>query len=717
MNYALCDIRTTKDVGLVGRRSKKMDTSKYPEHLVFGLDIGTRSIVGTVGYKQNEEDFIVVSQSVRYHDTRAMIDGQIHDINKVAATIQEVKRDLEKQLNRTLTQVCIAAAGRVLKTVMVRADYELPSEATITEEHIRSLELMAVEKAYDAIGKDADSEGFNFYCVGYSVVHYYLNDYLITNLSDHKGNRIGAEVLATFLPDEVIEGLYAAVAKAGLDVVNLTLEPIAAINVAIPEKFRLLNIALVDVGAGTSDICITKDGSIIAYGMIPMAGDAITNSLMQQYLVDFKTAETIKTSAHKKKSITYKDIMGLSHKVTREEVWSAVDSALDEITKLIGEKIIELNGSKSVSAVFIVGGGGKPPAFQEKLAGVLNLSKERVALRGAEVLSMVTFLQPEIKKDPLLVTPIGICLNYYENRNNFIYVSVNGERVKLYDNSHLTIVDAALAIGFPNERLFPRRGAAIEFTLNGVKRMVRGEAGEGAIIVLNGKIVGMSNPIVQNDIIQITESTVGKDAVLKVGKLPEYKGTIVFKVNDKEVICPKYVMANQTLVSDTYSISSGDELDIIQYYTLEQLLTFMDLPYKNGIQVNHTIADKDCKIYENFTVYYPIETQEEYVDTVFEEESEDFIEEIQHDTSIKAEDTKSQKEIETTQDEMIQVTVNNVSIAIRKKSKNILVDILDVYNFDLTVARGSTVVIKRNGEIADFTTPIEEFDQIELYWE
>ncbi len=51
----------------------------------------------------------------------------------------------------------------------------------------------------------------------------------------------------------------------------MTLEPIAAINVAIPEAFRMLNIALVDVGAGTSDISITRDGSIIAYGMIPFA--------------------------------------------------------------------------------------------------------------------------------------------------------------------------------------------------------------------------------------------------------------------------------------------------------------------------------------------------------------------------------------------------------------------------------------------------------------
>ncbi|MDE5864799.1 MAG: hypothetical protein K2H34_10685, partial [Lachnospiraceae bacterium] len=56
--------------------------TKYPEPLVFGLDIGTRSIVGTVGYREGSK-FNIVAQCVKFHDTRAMLDGQIHDINKV----------------------------------------------------------------------------------------------------------------------------------------------------------------------------------------------------------------------------------------------------------------------------------------------------------------------------------------------------------------------------------------------------------------------------------------------------------------------------------------------------------------------------------------------------------------------------------------------------------------------------------------------------------
>ena len=91
------------------------------QKVVFGLDIGTRSVVGTVGY-MNDGQFNVIAQSVEKHQTRAMLDGQIHDIGKVAATIRLVKASLEQQTDIHLTDVCVAAAGRVLKTVRVNYD-------------------------------------------------------------------------------------------------------------------------------------------------------------------------------------------------------------------------------------------------------------------------------------------------------------------------------------------------------------------------------------------------------------------------------------------------------------------------------------------------------------------------------------------------------------------------------------------------------------------
>ena len=404
---------------------------------VFGLDIGTRNVVGTVGHRTEDGAFIVEAQYVRQHETRSMLDGQIHDIGKVARTISAVKAELEAQLDAPLSEVCIAAAGRVLKTVTTHVEYEYAEESVVTGEDIHTLNLLGVEQAQDILREQNDTK-YKFYCVGYSVVKYYLNEEVFISIEGHKANKIGEDIIVTFLPEDVVDGLYSAVGQAKMTVANMTLEPIAAINVAIPENFRMLNIALVDVGAGTSDISITREGSIIAYGMIPYAGDELTELIVQQYLVDFQTAEKMKLASSSEDEVTYEDIMSISHTIPSKEIWELVAPTVEKITSEVAAKIKELNGDKTVSACFVVGGGGKIHGFTEKLAGHLDLPTERVALRGEEVLKEVTFEQEDIKKDPLLVTPIGICLNYYEQKNNFIMVRFNGERLKLYDNNRLS---------------------------------------------------------------------------------------------------------------------------------------------------------------------------------------------------------------------------------------------------------------------------------------
>lgn len=725
--------------------------TKYPEPLVFGLDIGTRSIVGTVGYREGKQ-FNIVAQAVKYHDTRAMMDGQIHDINKVSEEIVYVKEELEKQLpGRKLKEVCIAAAGRVLKTAVGHADYAFTDNTVVTQEYIHSLELIGVEKAHEQIMQDNDLD-MKFYCVGYTVIKYYLNDYVITNLEGHKAHNIGADVLATFLPEEVVDGLYAAVSAAGLEVSNLTLEPIAAINVAIPENYRLLNIALVDVGAGTSDISITKDGSIIGYGMLPKAGDEITECLIQEYLVDFDTAEQIKTAGLNRKTITYKDIIGISHKVTPQEVYEKTEHIVNDITEKVAEKIVELNGGKPVSAAFVVGGGGKIPGFTAMLAKHLDIPEERVALRGEEVLGFVNILVEDVEKDPLLVTPIGICLNFYDQKNNFVYMQVNHERVKLYDNNKLTVFDAALAYGLANEDIFPKRGKDLNYTLNGKSRFVRGSSGEPAVIVLNGKEIGMNHEVTAGDQIEITPSTQGENATAILGKVVDLSQAIQFDVNDILVSCPRYASVNGKLVPDTYEIVDGDKIDVLNYYTLTQLMQFMDIETPHEVFVNGARANADTKIYENFKVAW-IDKEEAYKTRRFVEEEpleeeeipseEDVasevelvevtkpseIEPVSVNTNQKQEETHLSQKEEVLDNIMavseanktkppvdLHIMVNGKPVTLKGKAEYIYVDLFDFYEFDLTTVKGSRLVQRIDGENASHFDALHEGASVELYW-
>lgn len=731
---------------------------------VFGLDIGTRNVVGTVGYQTDDREFVVTAQYVREHETRAMLDGQIHDIGRVAKTIKEVKDELEKQTGQPLEEVCIAAAGRVLKTVTTHVEYEYAQESVVTGEDVHTLNLLGIEKAQEAL-KEVNDTSYKFYCVGYSTVKFFLNDEVFISLEGHKANKIGEDIIVTFLPEDVVDGLYAAVGQAGLSVANMTLEPIAAINVAIPENYRMLNIALVDVGAGTSDISITRDGSIIAYGMIPHAGDEMTEVIVQHFLVDFNMAESIKLQSTTSDTVTYKDIMSIEHTIPAQDVWDVAAPVVDNIAQEVSAKIRELNGDKTVSACFVVGGGGKIHGFTEKLAEDLDLPEERVALRGEEVLGDVTFEQEDIKKDPLLVTPIGICLNYYEQRNNFIMVRFNGERIKLYDNNRLTIVDAALQAGFSNDELFPKRGTPINFTVNGVARLVRGEAGEGAVVTMNGKPASINTPLEPNSEIIIEPSTAGEAAEYKISQLDEYNHSVItFIINGRKVSCPRFVQVNGRLEPEDYSIMENDVIETRNYYTVRQIAQFMDLVIDTDqmIFVNNEEADLDTLVYENFSVEWKTDeygvaridnnnyndtqesdsddasvlaeqdanstesdntvtrTSEQMMNQVLDELHDEFAKEAEASAVPENELPKNdiQEEIheEDSSENTVTVIVNGEPVELSGKDTYIFVDIFTHISFDLQAGKGRAIATVINGRDAQFSEELHEGDQIELYW-
>ena len=736
---------------------------------VFGLDIGTRNVVGTVGYQTDDKGFVVTAQYVREHETRAMLDGQIHDIGRVAKTIKEVKDELEKQTGQPLEEVCIAAAGRVLKTVTTHVEYEYAQESVVTGEDVHTLDLLGIEKAQEAL-KEVNDTSYKFYCVGYSTVKFFLNDEVFISLEGHKANKIGEDIIVTFLPEDVVDGLYAAVGQAGLSVANMTLEPIAAINVAIPENYRMLNIALVDVGAGTSDISITRDGSIIAYGMIPHAGDEMTEVIVQHFLVDFNMAESIKLQSTTSDTITYKDIMSIEHTIPAQDVWDVAAPVVDSIAQEVSAKIRELNGDKTVSACFVVGGGGKIHGFTEKLAEDLDLPEERVALRGEEVLGDVTFEQEDIKKDPLLVTPIGICLNYYDQRNNFIMVRFNGERIKLYDNNRLTIVDAALQAGFPNNELFPKRGTPINFTVNGVARLVRGEAGEGAVVTMNGKPASINTPLEPNSEIVIEPSTAGEAAEYKISQLDEYNHSVItFIINGRKVSCPRFVQVNGRLEPEDYSIRENDVIETRNYYTVRQIAQFMDLVIDTDqmIFVNNEEADLDTLVYENFSVEWKTDeygvaridnnnyndtqesdsddasvlaeqdanstesdntvtrTSEQMMNQVLDELHDEFAKEAEAsavpenelpENELPKNDIQEEIHEEDSSENTVTVIVNGEPVELSGKDTYIFVDIFTHISFDLQEGKGRAIATVINGRDAQFSEELHEGDKIELYW-
>ena len=220
-------------------------------------------------------------------------------------------------------------------------------------------------------------------------------------------------------------------------------------------------------------------------------------------------------------------------------------------------------------------------------------------------------------KDSTIITPIGICLTYYEQYNNFIYITFNGNRIKLYDNNKLTVTDAAMQADFTRDGLFPRRGEELRYTVNGKNRVTKGEYGESAHVYVNGEEVNLSHNIKSNDVITLEESTLGTPAQEKIADLVDYNGKITVTVNGDEMQLPKPVKVNGTAVTEEYFIQNGDDIEVSTFYTCDGFLEFMGLSADdmvliiNGekadgtveIHTSDVIGIKDRKEYELKEIY------------------------------------------------------------------------------------------------------------------
>ncbi|GAE32395.1 cell division protein FtsA [Halalkalibacter hemicellulosilyticus] len=147
-------------------------TTNQTNSPLFALDIGTRSVVGLL-LQQEEETFSLLDSYTKEHDERAMLDGQIHDVPSVARVIEMIKQKLEEK-HGPLKKVCVAAAGRSLKTIRAKVSINIDAKPMLTRDDLLHLELSAVQQAQYELANERTDSSTDYYCVGYSVLAIYL---------------------------------------------------------------------------------------------------------------------------------------------------------------------------------------------------------------------------------------------------------------------------------------------------------------------------------------------------------------------------------------------------------------------------------------------------------------------------------------------------------------------------------------------------------------
>ncbi len=503
------------------------------EQTVFALDIGTRSIIGMVGTVENEKVRIIAIEKEE-HTERAMIDGQIENIDKVAALAGKVKQRLESKLHFKLERVCVAAAGRALRTKRAEFEMELTGTDLIDDEVISRLEAGAISKAEEAFDAEnrAAEDGRRFYLVGYTVCQYYLDKYMISSLKDHRGKSVKVDLIATFLPSEVVESLYTTMNKIGLEVASITLEPIAAINAAIPANLRLLNLVMVDIGAGTSDIAACTDGSVTGYTMATVAGDEITETLMKEYLVDFQTAESMKAQADQEEEITFTDILGFEQSISRDELLECIQDTSDLLCREIAEKILEINGNPP-SALFLAGGGSKLTGLKDGLTAALQMDAKRVAIAGNNFRTSA-FSDEYDLNNPEYATPLGIVVSSGLNLINASFrVILNGRPANLFRSGSFTALNLLMMNGYSFLDIMGRSGANLVVTVNGRRKMFYGTPVEPATLFINKKEGRLSEIIQAGDEIDFTPAVSGVSAKASLGDIAGAADAVELTLNGK----------------------------------------------------------------------------------------------------------------------------------------------------------------------------------------
>ena len=542
-----------------------MEKNKFND-TIFTLDIGTRSVIGMLAL-QEDDCLRIFDMEILEYKERAMIDGQIEDIEKVALVAQGVKEALQKRNSLNLSRVHVAAAGRALQTCEASFELALTDQQIITRDLINQLELGAIDRA--ALTVEQKEKGF--YCIAHSVVNYYLDDYKISNLLGHKGSKIGVDIIVTFLPRGVVESLYAVIEKIGSKVESLTLEPIAALNAVIPKEIQLLNLALVDIGAGTSDIAVTEGGSVKAYTMATSAGDEITEAVINRFLVDFEMGEKIKIAlSGDEEVIEFTDVLGVKRSTTKKEVLEVISPALKDLCQVISKRIEEVN-QKPPRAVFLVGGGSKAPLLQALLAENLKIEEDKIAIGGNNYMKKAVESEMDLTA-PEFATPVGITLTAaLLQKSDAGAVTVNGKQIRVFGDGSVPLSNILLSAGYTYDHIIGRIGRRLSCFVEGNRHYFSGGQPEPAKVKINGRVASLGSRVSIGDIVEIISAKGGRDAAPVISEAFDPGESFEVTFDGLTVRAGNVVYCNGEEANPNSLINEGDRLETVNKKTLGDL--------------------------------------------------------------------------------------------------------------------------------------------------
>ncbi|MBE9481133.1 MAG: cell division protein FtsA, partial [Bacteroidetes bacterium] len=378
-----------------------METSE----IIVGLDIGTTKIAAIVG-RRNEHGKIEI---LGYGKTQS-IGVRRGVVSNIENTVQSIKTAIEEANQRSgvdIEYVNVGVAGQHIKSIQ--------HHGSIIREN-NDIEISQ---------EDIDILNNNMYNLnmspGEEIIEVIPQEYIIDAEQGIKqpigmlGNSLEANFHIIIGQTAAAKNIYKCVRKAGLEVVDLILEPIASAEAVLGEEEKEAGVVLVDIGGGTTDIAIFQDGIIRHTAVIPFGGDIITEDIKEGCTIIIKHAEELKVKfgsalASENKEEEIVAIPGLRGRrpkeITLKNLANIIQARMEEIIEHIYYEIKNSGYEKKLIAGIVLTGGGAQLKHIAQLTEFMTGMDTRIGYPNEHLASEV----PEETISPMYSTGIGLVI-------------------------------------------------------------------------------------------------------------------------------------------------------------------------------------------------------------------------------------------------------------------------------------------------------------------
>ena len=377
------------------------------DKIVVGLDIGTTKICALVGRKNEfgKLEILGMGKAVSEGVSR----GIVLNIDKTVDAIRRAIRQAEEQSGISIGVVNVGIAGQHIKSLRHNGSITRNSADTIGPDDVNRL----TQDMYRLVTQP-----------GSQIIHVMPQDYKvdyeegIVDPVGYEGVRLEGNFHIITAQSTAINNINKCVTKAGLEIADLILEPLASAMSILSEEEKEAGVALIDIGGGTTDLAIFKDGIIRHAAVLPFGGNIITQDIKQGCHVAPGQAEQLKVKFGKAIAEEASDheivsIPGLPNRPPKEvslkNLAYIIEARMSEIMELVYAEIYRMGLHDQLSAGIVLTGGGSQLQNLEQLTEYITGLDTRIGYPNQHLGKS----RIEAVKSPMYATTVGLVLSGY----------------------------------------------------------------------------------------------------------------------------------------------------------------------------------------------------------------------------------------------------------------------------------------------------------------